>query len=588
MSVLDVYFAGDLTPIRANSLSVDHQFSLRSTCRCTIISRDASYSPELGNDFKAYQDDELIFGGIVTSITRRTEARSGVLYSDIAGVDYSIFASKQLTGERYGTNGYANWHLNDIILDLIANCLTANGIITTEVAVGGGPIIPIAEFNYATVADAFDRLCEEAKLKWRIDFEKKIRLIDPAAPVIFSTIGVGTGNYEANSLTVEETQEQYFNKVIVRGKRTTIPEATETFDGSHPDQPTNSSRQEWAMSNLVFSAPVVMVNDVSMSVGVAGAETGKDWYWRPSSAYITQDSGGTPLTSGDTIAITYIGEQVNQAFAENSGEIAARATAEDSSGVWERAFELDDPISITDLQSYADNILASKDQATLKCTFTTDDMALIFPGDGIDINLPGLTGGSKTFLVTSMGLSHQTRNAPYVGTNDNRVLRRITCEYGPVMANGYDFFAGLVSAKGGGAGGGSGSPGAAWSDGVYPPGVVVVGNDQTPSNKIVLCPPGKKFAISKIVGGVSAAVTGTDLIADVKRATAAAPTTYATVMSATDASKLVIEVGETIGQQATFAIPYLFTGDRLRDDCIQAGGAAANLRVQIFGQFVPL
>jgi hypothetical protein len=587
MSVLDVYIAGNLVSIRANSLSIDHQFSLRSAMRVTVISRDGSYTPLLGNDFKAYQDDELIFGGIITSITKRNEANTAAIFYDIAGVDYSIFASKQLTGERYGSNGYAGWHANDIILDLIDNCLTANGIITTEVAVGGGPIITIAEFDYATVAEAFDRICEEAKLKWRIDFEKKIRLIDPAAPTIIATIGVGTANYEANSLTIEETQEQYVNKVVVRGKRTTQPEATESFDGSHPDQPTDGTRQEWALVNTVHSAPIVMVNGVSKTVGVAGSETGKDWYWRPSSAFISQDSAGTVLTSGDTLEVVYIGEQINQAFAENSSEIAARATAEDSSGVWEKAYELDDPISITDLQSYADNILASKDQPTRKCTFVTDKMPLIFPGDGIDIDLPGLTS-DETFIVTSMAISHQTLGTTVPDTNNNRVLRRITCEFGPLLANGYDFFAGLMDIQGSGAGGGSGSPGAAWSDGVYPPGVVVVGNDQTPSNKIVLCPPGKKFAISKIVGGVSAAVTGTDLIADVKRATAAAPTTYATVMSATDASKLVIEVGETIGQQTTFAIPYLFTGDRLRDDCIQADGTAANLRVQIFGQYVPL
>jgi hypothetical protein len=216
-------------------------------------------------------------------------------------------------------------------------------------------------------------------------------------------------------------------------------------------------------------------------------------------------------------------------------------------------------------------------------------MVLIFPGDGIDINLPGLTGGSKTFLVTSMGLSHQTRNAPYVGTNDNRVLRRITCEYGPVLANGYDFFAGLVSAKGGGAGGGSGSPGAAWSDAIYLASEIVEeGDNWSKANKIVLCPPGKRFKITEMVAGLGTAPSSADLILDVQRATAAAPSTWATVIHATDTNKLVVEVGETIGKKTAFAIPYLYDGDRLRDDVIQADGAAANLRVQIFGQFVPL
>jgi len=323
--------------------------------------------------------------------------------------------------------------------------------------------LSLAEFDYATVSDAFDQIAELSARKWRIDFEKKLRLVDPSAPVIFATINSSTKNYLADSLRIEETQEQYHNKVIARGKRTTLPETTETFDSSHPDQPTNGTRKEWTLTNLVFSTPTITVSGAAKDVGVASVDTGKDWYWRPSSAVIEQESGDPALSSSDTLEISYIGEQLNQAFAENSAEITARAAIESSSGIWERAYELDNPIAVADLQEYATAALNQRDSLSKKLIFETHGMAGLFPGDGIDCNLSGL--GNHTYIVTSLQISIQTLGTQTPATNKQLVTRRVEAQHGPILDNGFDYFKALTAsasgATAGGAvtgGGGGGAP----------------------------------------------------------------------------------------------------------------------------------
>jgi hypothetical protein len=464
MAVVDLYIASVIKPWKASSMTIDHQFSLRSTMRVTVESVDASYTPVVGNDIKAYEDGTLIFGGLITSITRRKIPGSSVLVSDIVAQDYSLLASKRLTGERFGANGYANQKANDILRDLVSNCLGSDGIDVSAIPAGGGPTVALAEFDYSTVADAFDFIAELSARRWRIDFEKKLRLVDPAAPVVFATVTPNNGNCLTGSLQAEETQEQYGNKVVARGRRTTVPETTETFDGSHPDQPTDGTRKEWSLTNIVFDAPTVEVNSVAQTVGVASVDTGKDWYWRPNSAIVEQDGAAPALTGSDTLAITYVGEQINQAFAENTGAIAARATIEASSGIWERAYELTDPISVTDLQAYANAVLDRRDDLSTRITFDSDKLALLAPGDGLDFTGWGSVV-SGTAIVTSIIISLQTLGTSTPATNNQRLVRRVEAQLGPILDNGFDFFRDLAGSVGGSAavggavsGGGGGAP----------------------------------------------------------------------------------------------------------------------------------
>ena len=74
--------------------------------------------------------------------------------------------------------------------------------------------------------------------------------------------------------------------------------------GSQYSRP-NGYVRSFPVCQLITSVSSVTVNGVSKTVGVAGVDSGRDWYYTPGSQSIVQAAGGTTLTSGDTLVISY-------------------------------------------------------------------------------------------------------------------------------------------------------------------------------------------------------------------------------------------------------------------------------------------
>ena len=74
--------------------------------------------------------------------------------------------------------------------------------------------------------------------------------------------------------------------------------------GSQYSRP-NGYVRSFPVCQLITSVSSVTVNGVSKTVGVAGVDAGRDWYYTPGSQSIVQAVGGTTLTSGDTLVISY-------------------------------------------------------------------------------------------------------------------------------------------------------------------------------------------------------------------------------------------------------------------------------------------
>lgn len=56
-----------------------------------------------------------------------------------------------------------------------------------------------------------------------------------------------------------------------------------------------------------MTAPTVKVNGITKTVGVRGVDSGKDWYYTPGGIVVWQDDAATPLSSSDTLTISYTG-----------------------------------------------------------------------------------------------------------------------------------------------------------------------------------------------------------------------------------------------------------------------------------------
>jgi hypothetical protein len=401
------------------------------------------------------------------------------MLTDIQAIGYRALADNRLTGERFGTNGYYNAKANDIIRDLVTNCLTSDGVTLANVPANAGPVIESAEFNYATVTEAFDKIAELAGgYIWDISPTKEMLFYAPTSGPTVLTIAANSANPLAG-MTVEETLEQYANKVVVKVGTATSSEA-ESFDGSHPDQPTDGARQEWNLAKQVFSAPEIEVNGVAKTVGIANVDIGKDWYWQQGSSLIQQDTGATPLPNTATLSITYTAQQSIQVFAQNGTQIAARAAIEGTSGVYERIFEATTPTATSSAQALATQILAIYDEPSYVLKCQVRNLTGVMPGDKITQNRAEFPTGSYVIRAVRF----------YQVQNEWR--RELEAIKGPILQDGFQFWRGLGgSTSGSGASvsgtGGGGSSALPWT--VIPYAVSITPNAANKNERVTLTGP---------------------------------------------------------------------------------------------------
>jgi len=143
---------------------------------------------------------------------------------------------------------------------------------------------------------------------------------------------------------------------------------------------------------------------VAQTVGEAGLDTGKQWYWTRSSNSIDQDSGGTALTTSQTLQVVYRGydNRVLPAV-QDDGEVAARAAAEGGLGRHETIIDSDTPGTAADATARALAWLGRFARIGGTVEYPTGDSG-VRAGQHQTIAISGLVT-SATFLVESVTMS---------------------------------------------------------------------------------------------------------------------------------------------------------------------------------------
>lgn len=95
----------------------------------------------------------------------------------------------------------------------------------------------------------------------------------------------------------------------------------------------DGSATSWQMAYPLYSAPTIIINGVTQTVGIQGQDTGKAFYWQSGSASIGQDSTATKLANGTIINFSYVGQYFDTVTVNNLTEQAARAAVEKNSGI---------------------------------------------------------------------------------------------------------------------------------------------------------------------------------------------------------------------------------------------------------------
>lgn len=388
--------------IATGSLSAQRALGGRTTCNFRVAPNDDAWVPIVGEPIVIARDGSNLFAGFVWSVNSRRLKTGDVvtIEADVTCVDNAYIADRRVAGERQ----WASVSSSQIVADIITNDLAAEDIGGDYVATG--PTIEKFEIaGYPTVTEALNALAEVASMRWYIDEGKQLRWFADGDAGYDAPFSITAANVTEISKT--SSLEEYGNQIILRLPSYLRDSETQTFDNTDPNYPPDSSRQSFALLYPVASAPSITVDGAAATVGIQGVDTGKDWYWSQGSNWITQDSGATPLTSSQVLAVTYVGSDAITVEASNTDEYTARAAIEGGSGKHTRVFDQAKMLTRAQADESAAAMLDLYGELPTSIEYTTStyhesSADLLRPGMQQSVNVDGIDAASAEYIVRSV------------------------------------------------------------------------------------------------------------------------------------------------------------------------------------------
>jgi hypothetical protein len=389
--------------VLSGSLSVSLALGQRNTANLTIVSEDGSYTPDEGDAVLIQTGSPAIdlFGGTVDEVQTTLQPGGTQLTHVCLCVGYEQMCDRRYVGQRH----YDAQAAGAIISDINHNCLYGEGSTSPsdsldDSGVLSGPTIGPLDFDYQTVAEAFDQIVALCNgYAWDIDARKLLRFYQKTTYNAPFTITDAAPNCLAVNVTKTVTRKDYCNAVVVRvGQYITDP-ITESFVG-------DNSTRVFTLANPVASEPTITMNG-PQTVGIRGIdEATKQWLYAVGSPDITQSElysspPPAPLTLSETLWVVAPQYDSKVVAVQNDGEIAARAAKEGNSGRYEKLIEADTPMNGTDATAFATAYLAR--YAAIPTAFDgVTETAGLLPGQTLTVALAKLgilSSPVTTFLV---------------------------------------------------------------------------------------------------------------------------------------------------------------------------------------------
>ena len=345
-----VSVSGLIVNVKKDSIDVDSRIEERSTAKFIIEDRLGTKTYQNGQPVEIRDDDgNTIFKGIIDSCVQDSISPVGVgLWHVVKCADWHYLADKRIAAESYEdkTAGF-------IVDDLITNYLAAEGVSTGEVQ--GGATLGAVIINYIRVSDALDKLAEVSGFIWYINADKELYFVERSTTTAPWNVDTSDADNKVikGSTNLSSANPKYRNSQFVLGGQAQTSSQVETQKG-------DGEKTAFATGFPIAKEPTIEVDTgggfVTKTVGIKGVETGKDWYWSKGEAIVTQDTGGTPLSSTDEIKVTYIGLYEVIVQAQDEDAIADRLAIEGAgTGIVEAV--ADEP-TIDDQDTAIDSALA--------------------------------------------------------------------------------------------------------------------------------------------------------------------------------------------------------------------------------------
>ncbi len=357
--------------LQAGSVMIEDDLGSRNTASFELQDTTGTFRPLMGQHVAIVSEGTRTdFGGTIDHLREREEDDDQTLFYVVDCVDYCQLADRFTVAEVY-----EDMTAGDIIKDIVATYMAAEGIDTTNVQ--DGPTIEKAVFNYIYASDCFDELCTLTGYSWYIDYYK--RLYFHAAGQRAAPISITDTSKNYRNLWVDRDRIRYRNRQYIRAGKDVSDERTENFVG-------DGTGKTFSLTLPCAQVPAITVNSVEKTVGIRQVESGKDWYWSKDEREITQDDAGSALGPGDTLAVTYRGLFPILAVNQLDEEIDARKAIEFGSGIYE-AIDEDTSIDERGMAVNKANALLRRYGSMMgRITFETDEEGLR-AGQVIDVSL---------------------------------------------------------------------------------------------------------------------------------------------------------------------------------------------------------
>ncbi len=387
----DVYVNGrDVTAsVVEGTLKVQDRLNARTTCSFSVLSD--TFTAEEGQVVQVYQDEFRFFEGTVDEEETRFYDNGLNIVTDVVAVSYDQLADRFLVAGVFGNNNLW-WTCNDIL----NSCGIAGEGITNGAQTG--PFIDTLTFNYVTVAEAFNTLSELTGYVWTIDQNRILNFYEPSDPSNL-TLNTFDGDDQIEELRKRKSRANYRNVQYVTGGEELLDPTTESFKGYGASE--GGSNRTYTLRLPVGEVPTVKVNGTAKTVGINGVDGGKDWYWNKGSRDIVQDANATPLSTSDTLTVTYRALVPMIILGEDFAGIDARQAVEGGTGRYEALENRSDLYGHETADGLANALLRKYGNITEEINFTS--YAPLQSGRLARFNRPGLrTVGD--YLVTDVTL----------------------------------------------------------------------------------------------------------------------------------------------------------------------------------------
>ena len=426
-----IIIGGSAVTVVAGTLKIQNTIGRRSQMQCTVHDQSPTRHYQQFQQVQAYdQSANLVFSGYISLPTEVKPGFQPALDTQTVCIDQHYLADKRIIAKLYRdqTCGF-------IVNDMLTNILSQEGVTVGQI--GTGPIVPIANLGYVTVAAALDALVTAASSSgqpwyWMIDQNRLLWFVPYAAitgPAVDGT-QIDDGRASGFLPVVTRANPKYRNTQYIVGGTTQTGSNDETRQG---DGQTRSFTFSYAMNAI---PTIHTLNGSNVSLGIKG-QTGFQYYWAQGDPVITQDSGQTILVSTDRLRMVYVGQTPTVFSANNAALVAAQKSLDGTSGINETS------LNDNTINTQADGLAKCNQQLTqygvqnaLRFEFATRTTGFV-QGQLISVTYAPLGFSSTNMLVEQVDISDQA--------DGYNIWYTVHAVVGPYDTNWVNFFANLLA-----------------------------------------------------------------------------------------------------------------------------------------------